>query len=54
MGNSDERLKLEAEMGRLFLQIEQAKAAQAQCTQRINEILQQLREPEKEQEDNQK
>ena len=33
---------LEAEMGRAFLELEKAKAAQAQLTQRINAIIAEL------------
>ena len=40
------KLELEAEMGRLFFQIEQMKAAQAQAAQRINQILEELKKLE--------
>lgn len=43
---SDEKLKLEAEIGRLFLQLEEAKQVQAKCAQRINELLAELKEKE--------
>lgn len=42
----NKKLELEAEMGRLFLQIEQMKAQQAQIAQRINEILEELKKVE--------
>lgn len=42
----NKKLELEAEMGRLFLQIEQAKNAQAQAAQRINKILEELKKIE--------
>lgn len=35
----EEKLKLEAEIGRLFLEIEKSKAFQAQAYQKINELL---------------
>ena len=37
------KLELEAEIGRLFLQIEEAKTAQHQAVQRINQILEELK-----------
>ena len=36
------KLELEAEIGRLFIEIEKAKAFQAQAVQRINELLKQI------------
>jgi uncharacterized protein YfdQ (DUF2303 family) len=36
------KLELEAEMGRLFLRVEQLKAEQGQIAQRLNQILQEL------------
>jgi hypothetical protein len=41
-----EKLELEAEMGRLFLRIEQLKAEQANAAQRINQILEELKKVE--------
>jgi len=38
----DNKLELEAEMGRCFLEIEKARALQQQLTQRINAIIEQL------------
>ena len=38
----DQKTLLEAEMGRAFLELEKAKAAQAQLTQHINAIIKQL------------
>ena len=38
----DNKTLLEAEMGRAFLELEKAKAAQAQLTQRINAIIAEL------------
>jgi hypothetical protein len=40
------KLELEAEMGRLFLQLEESKAFQLQVTQRINQILEELKKVE--------
>jgi hypothetical protein len=44
----NKKLELEAEMGRLFFQIEQAKQAQVSMTNRINEILSSIRAIEEE------
>ena len=38
----EQKTLLEAEMGRAFLEMEKAKAAQAQLTQRINAIIAEL------------
>jgi hypothetical protein len=38
----EKKILLEAEMGRAFLELEKAKAAQAQITQRINAIIAEL------------
>jgi exonuclease VII small subunit len=38
----NKKLELEAEMGRLFLELEKARAFQAQAMQRINELRQQI------------
>ena len=38
----EKKTLLEAEMGRAFLEMEKAKAAQAQLTQRINAIIAEL------------
>jgi hypothetical protein len=38
----EQKTLLEAEMGRCFLELEKAKAAQAQLTQHINAIIKQL------------
>lgn len=38
----EKKTLLEAEMGRAFLELEKAKAAQAQLTQRINAIIAEL------------
>ena len=38
----EKKTLLEAEMGRTFLEMEKAKAAQAQLTQRINAIIAEL------------
>jgi uncharacterized coiled-coil protein SlyX len=42
----NKKLELEAEMGRLFLRLEQQKAEQAQIAQRINQILAELKKVE--------
>lgn len=42
----NKKLELEAEMGRLFLEVEKAKAFQAQAAQRINQILEELKKAE--------
>jgi hypothetical protein len=42
----NKRLPLEAEMGRLFLQLEESKAFQLQVTQRINQIIEELKKVE--------
>jgi hypothetical protein len=39
-----EKIELEAEMGRLFLRIEQLKAEQMQAAQRITQIIETLKE----------
>ena len=38
----NKKLQLEAEIGRLFLEIEKAKAFQEQAKQKINELLRQI------------
>jgi hypothetical protein len=38
----EKKIQLEAEMGRAFLELEKAKAAQAQLTQHINNLIQQI------------
>jgi len=38
----DQKTLLEAEMGRAFLELEKAKAAQMQLTQHINNLVQQI------------
>lgn len=42
----DKKIELEAEMGRLFVQIERLKHSQIGCTDRINQILVEIRELE--------
>lgn len=44
----DKKIILEAEIGRLFLEIERAKAFQAQAMQKVGELLQQINEIERE------